>query len=177
VILAFLCKYADLDNNLLDNTKSSLQVKGTPMASMNPEDIKLNTKLPFTSFLSTAKINAIVSNKNFECGDWNDLCEIQQRFEGVYKRALPIDFRDFCMLVLSKVAPKTHVPKHSHKEGIFRYIIEGSLKLNDEDYRAGDWIVVPQGFPYEIFTVEGYTAIAGYLMACDGDGGDDGDDD
>ena len=141
------------------------------MANINPEDVKLDTKLSFSAFVSPKNTSTIISNKNFPHGDWSECFEISHRFEGVYKRALLIDFRDFCMLVLTKVAPKTNVPQHSHKEGIFRYIIEGSLTINGEHYRAGDWLVVPEGMPYEISTIEGYTAIAGYLMACGDPGG------
>ena len=136
------------------------------MGVVDPKDVKLKTELPFERFLSPTNLTQIVSNQTFEY-DWSKVCELDQEFEGVYKRVLPIDFREFCMLVVTKVAPGTTVPSHGHKEGIFRYILEGSLTLNGVPYRAGDWIVVPTGMPYKITTEEGYKAIAGYLQACD----------
>ncbi|MEJ1409100.1 MAG: cupin domain-containing protein [Candidatus Sedimenticola sp. (ex Thyasira tokunagai)] len=131
--------------------------------------IEMDIDISFDDFVNPKTSNEIVSNKTFDKGDWNEVCMMRKAFSGTKRRVLPIDFRDFCMLVVSEVEPNTTVPKHVHKEGIARYIISGSLVLNGEEYKAGDWILVPEDTPYEIFTEEGYTAIAGYLQACETD--------
>jgi mannose-6-phosphate isomerase-like protein (cupin superfamily) len=137
------------------------------MSNIDANDVRLRAKLPFTDFVSSKTAKDLITNYDFHGGQWSELCRMETKFGGVYKRVLPIDFRDYCMLVVTKVAPGTSVPRHAHKEGIFRYVLEGSFTMNGHDLRAGDWVVVPEGMPYEIQTVEGYTVLAGYLMACE----------
>jgi anti-sigma factor ChrR (cupin superfamily) len=137
------------------------------MAQIDPKTVRLQAAITFEQFLNPKHQKAVVSNKNFALGNWNDLCRLQGSPKGVRKRVLPVDFRDFCMVVVTDVEPGTDVASHGHDEGIVRYIIEGSLRLNGVTYDAGDWILVPPGMKYEIHTDTGYKAVAGYLAACD----------
>ena len=74
------------------------------------------------------------------------------------------------MYYLIKVEADTRVEKHSHNEDIFRLVTNGSLILRtnpeEMEFHAGQWFVVRQGTAYEIETRTGYTALAGYRMAC-----------
>jgi hypothetical protein len=136
------------------------------MAELSPEKIVLECQLTFPEFQHPGRATGIVSSRSFRDGRWSELCQLKTEFEEVSKRVIPIDFRDFCMIVLTEVAPCTSVTEHGHKEGIARYITEGSLILNGQTYEAGDWILVPEGMTYEIYTETGYRAVEGYLQAC-----------
>ena len=135
-------------------------------STVNAEDVKLSCDLPFTKFATHKGHTEIISNMNFKEGDWNEVCRLKKSSPGVHKRVIPVDFRDFCMLVVTEVAPNTAVKKHSHDEGIVRYVIKGSFLLNGTRYKKGDWVLVPEGVPYEITTKSGYVVIAGYRTWC-----------
>ena len=71
------------------------------------------------------------------------------------------------MFYLVTVPPNKHIPRHKHDEDIFRLVVKGSLRLNDQyDLKPGMWFVVRANTPYEIHTTEGYTTIAGYIHNC-----------
>jgi len=139
------------------------------MGRIKAKDVKLKSEIQFTQFVNPAKPNDVVSNKNFVLGDWNEIAKLETTFPGVTKKVIPIDFRDFPMLVYTTVEPGIEVPRHTHAEGIARFIISGSLKLNGVSYAAGDWILVPEGKSYEIQTEDGYSALVAYLQACETD--------
>ena len=50
----------------------------------------------------------------------------------------------------SKMAPGAKVPQHSHKTGLFRIVIEGTLKVGEVELKPGDWMFVPAGKPYSL---------------------------
>lgn len=137
------------------------------MSQVESKDVKLSCDLKFDKFATHKGHEEIISNKNFKEGDWSEVCKLRSSSDSVYKRVIPVDFRDFCMLVVTEVAPNTTVKKHSHKEGIVRYVIKGSFILNGVRYKAGEWVLVPEGIPYEITTKSGYTVIAGYRTWCE----------
>ena len=60
--------------------------------------------------------------------------------------------------------------KTCHNEDIFRLVTRGSLILrtnpDEMEFHEGEWFVVREGTAYEIETRTGYTALAGYKMAC-----------
>lgn len=129
-------------------------------------ETKLSTDLPFESFIDPLTCEQIVDNKSFKFGDWNQICRFKESPPGVEKRVIPVDLRPFCMMVITTVQPGTHVFKHTHDEGIIRYVLRGSFTLNGREYRTGDWVFVPYCMTYEIITSEGYTVIAGYYTSC-----------
>ena len=62
-----------------------------------------------------------------------------------------------------RVPPQTHVPPHSHKEDIFRYIIRGSLTINDSiEVEEGMWVLIRANTSYKIDTKGGYQSMLGY---------------
>lgn len=129
-------------------------------------EIKLDMELSFEKFTNPKVDKEIISSRTFREGNWKKVCVLRNSFKGVTKHVIPVDFREFCMLVVTEVEPGAKIPNHTHKEGIVRYITKGSLKLNGTAYKAGDWIMVPEGMSYEIETEEGYASVAGYLAAC-----------
>jgi hypothetical protein len=71
------------------------------------------------------------------------------------------------MFYIIKVPANTHVARHSHDEDVFRFIIKGSLVLNDSiSINEGMWFVIRANTPYEIDTKTGYTAFGGYREHC-----------
>jgi len=137
------------------------------MGSVKAKDVKLSCDLSFTKFATHKGHQEIISNHNFKEGDWSVICKLKKSPPNVHKRVIPVDFREFCMLVVTEVAPHSSVNKHSHAEGIVRYVIKGSFILNGVEYREGDWVLVPEGVPYSITTESGYIVIAGYRTWCE----------
>jgi hypothetical protein len=70
------------------------------------------------------------------------------------------------MFYIVNVAPKTHISRHSHAEDIFRFVVSGSLVVNEIPIDEGMWFVVKANTPYEITTEHGYKTFAGYRNAC-----------
>ena len=137
------------------------------MKRVEAKDVKLSCDLSFEKFATHKGHTDVISNQNFKEGDWNTLCHLKKSPPNVHKRVIPVDFRDFCMLVVTEVDPNSVVKKHSHAEGIVRYVIKGSFVLNGVTYSEGDWVLVPEGVPYEITTESGYIVIAGYRTWCE----------
>jgi hypothetical protein len=71
------------------------------------------------------------------------------------------------MFYIVTVPAEKHVPRHSHEEDIFRYIVKGSLVLNGSiQIKEGMWFVVKANTPYRIDTESGYTSFVGYQKVC-----------
>ncbi len=71
------------------------------------------------------------------------------------------------MLYIVTVPPNTHVRSHSHEEDIFRYVVKGSLVVNNSIHiDEGIWFVIRANTPYEIDTVSGYKTIMRYTHLC-----------
>ncbi|MNP46422.1 hypothetical protein D3C76_1404190 [compost metagenome] len=101
-------------------------------------------------------------------GQWRSKTQLQDFKNGINKVVFPVDISKFKILVLSQVIPQRLIKTHQHDdEPMFRYLISGSFKLNGETYMAGDWVVVPIGYPYEIYTETGYVTMAPYCMSCE----------
>jgi hypothetical protein len=49
-----------------------------------------------------------------------------------------------------RLKPGAKVPKHAHKQSVFRVVISGSLKSGGKTLKAGDWMFVPAGQSYEL---------------------------
>lgn len=54
------------------------------------------------------------------------------------------------VVMIGRMKPNARVERHSHKVWVFRYIIQGSLKIDGKTLRAGDWMLIPPGVPYEL---------------------------
>lgn len=67
------------------------------------------------------------------------------------------------MVYSVKVPPETHVRQHSHDDDIFRYVVRGSLTINDSiQVNEGMWFVIRANTPYKIDTNSGYHCISWY---------------
>ncbi len=87
---------------------------------------------------------------------------------GFKKFQLPLYLDKASQLFVSVGAPDTKVPIHSHDEGDgFRYISSGSIIYNGEELKAGDWMFIPAGEPYEFVVGElGATMMYCYSCCC-----------
>ena len=130
--------------------------------------VKIKSELAFESFIDPYKLTEIASSKTFKNGQWRSLTALEDFRNGIHKSVLPIDISKYKILVISQVVPGRLIKTHKHDdEPQFRYILSGSFKLNGETYFTGDWVVVPKGYAYEIYTETGYTTMAGYGMSCE----------
>ncbi len=130
-------------------------------------DVEMQNDLPFAEFIDPYAISEIVSSRTYRSGDWQSAAQLRDFNNGIRKIALPIDISQYRILVVSEVSANRHIKPHKHDdEPQFRYITSGSLTLNGETYRAGEWVIVPAGVEYEIHTEEGYTTLAAYGMSC-----------
>jgi len=85
--------------------------------------------------------------------------------EGFKKWQLPFIFEKG-QFFISVAQPDIYVPKHSHDSGDgIRFIVSGSVYYEDKELRAGDWMYIPQGAPYEM-KVGNYGATMAYCYAC-----------
>src|SRR3954462_658355 len=71
---------------------------------------------------------------------------------------VPIAWPFYGNMVYSvKVPPETQVRQHSHDHDIFRYVIRGSLTINDSiQVNEGMWFVIRANTSYKIDTQSGY---------------------
>ena len=72
-------------------------------------------------------------------------------------------FTGITMFYTVTVPPTTHVATHSHDEDIFRYVVRGSLIINDSiQVNEGMWFLIRANTSYKIDTENGYTSMMGY---------------
>lgn len=128
---------------------------------------RFNAEIQVHEFLNPNEVNEIVSSHDYRNGDWRSLGALRGLPSGVHKNVIPVDLIDTRFLVLTAVDPGSTVDAHSHDEAVVRYIVNGSLTLNGQQYGAGDWVIVPRGAEYRIVTTTGYTAVVGYGVPCD----------
>lgn len=130
------------------------------------ESVSLDSNIPFAKFLRSDEPREVQDSKTAFGGNWLTDSRLKNFSEEIKKYVIPVDITDANFLVLTEVSAGTTVKPHSHDEAQLRYIIKGSLTLNDKKYAAGDWVFVPTDVTYSIQTDEGYTALMGYGMAC-----------
>jgi redox-sensitive bicupin YhaK (pirin superfamily) len=81
----------------------------------------------------------------------------------IEKVPIPWRFDGVSMVYTVTVPPETHVRQHSHKEDIFRYVVRGSLTINDSiQVNEGMWFVTKANTSYKIDTKTGYQSILMY---------------
>lgn len=133
--------------------------------------VSMQCDLQFSDFVDPYAIKDVVSSKTFAKGQWRSLTALKNFGDGVQKSVIPVDISQFKILVHSQVVAGNLIKIHKHDdEPQIRYVVSGSLKLNGETYFAGDWIIVPRGYEYEIYTDTGYITLAGYGQQCQGGG-------
>lgn len=132
------------------------------------ETVKMHCELQFSSFIDPYKISQITTSRSFMNGEWRAKTTLQDFKNGIDKFVLPVDVTQFRICVVTTVASGRLIKRHRHvDEPMFRYLISGSFVLNGESYQSGEWVIVPQGMEYEIYSYEGYTTLAGYGMSCE----------
>ncbi len=81
--------------------------------------------------------------------------------------AWPLYENSESMSYVVTVPPNTHVASHSQDEDIFRFVVKGSLVVNDTiKIDEGMWFVVRANIPYKIDTGSGYKTVATYSKVC-----------
>jgi hypothetical protein len=128
--------------------------------------VDLKCDLPFEEFIDPLSITEIVDSRTFRNGDWKPLTNLKNALRGSSKNVIPVDLSYSQILVVTTGKPGSVTPTHSHDEPVLRYIVEGSLYLNENHYSKGEWVLVPANFPYTIRTDEGYVVVNPYDGSC-----------
>jgi quercetin dioxygenase-like cupin family protein len=136
------------------------------MEAFDKTKVQLQTAVRFEQFVEPSSDKEVVDAHNFSIGPWREIGKFTGTKPGIEKFVIPVNIKEYCMMVVAEVAPGTKVPKHAHDEGIVRYIMQGSLTQNGVKYGVGDWVFVPEGVPYEIDTPTGYIAMCLYRTWC-----------
>lgn len=69
--------------------------------------------------------------------------------EGFNKWMLPFNTDGPATFYMSFAAPNSYVPEHTHDEGDgIRFMLNGSIQLEDLELSAGDWMYIPKGAEY-----------------------------
>ena len=113
-------------------------------------------------------IDHIVSSKDYSGEEWLEKTKHKLFKEPQLKKYfIPVDFSYWNLELVTIVDPGTGIPKHTHTEPVYRYIMDGSFELNGEEFQAGEWIIVPANFAYNIKTKTGYKIISRYHEKCE----------
>ncbi len=124
--------------------------------------------IPPAEIIDPLKIDNIVSSKNYRSGEWWSEAKHKLFNEPEVKKFfVPIDCSYWNLHLITVVEAGTVIPEHSHTEPVLRYILDGSLELNGIEYKAGDWIIVPANFAYQIQTIDGYKILSQYFDKCE----------
>ncbi|QEN87714.1 cupin domain-containing protein [Labrys sp. KNU-23] len=129
-------------------------------------DVTLHSVLKFSDFLSEERAKEVTDSTQFMGGKWKELCRQTNFSPNIAKYIIPVDIGYANFLVLTEVPAGAVTKAHAHDEPMFRYVLSGSLELNNRSYEAGDWVYVPKNVPYEITTKTGYSTLSGYGQAC-----------
>lgn len=130
--------------------------------------VKMHSDMPYDDFVDPYKITEIVDSRTFMGGAWRSLTTLQDFTNGIDKFVLPIKLEQYRIFVVTRVVAGRIIKSHSHDdEPMFRYLVAGSFDLNGIKYNTGEWVIVPIGLNYEIYTEDGYTSIAPYGMSCE----------
>ena len=134
---------------------------------MSDVDVKMHSEMPFSQFIDPYSIKEIVSSRTAFDFDWKEKTRLQDFTNGIDKIVIPVDITKAKIWVLTQVSAGRLIKRHKHEdEPMLRYITRGSFLLNDEKYIEGEWVIVPTGHEYEIYTYTGYTAMMPYGMSC-----------
>lgn len=121
-------------------------------------------KITWSRMYDPTKVTEIISSKSIT--NWGKIQPLTVIPNRIDKSLIPIDFKMFRLMSVTTVSPGVRVVPHSHNEPVFRFFISGSVLLNGIRYEAGDWMLIPKDFEYELYTEEGYTALVDYGVKC-----------
>ncbi|KZN12509.1 hypothetical protein [Marinomonas sp. TW1] len=109
----------------------------------------------FSTFINPESITYIVSSLDWggEAFRSHDVDELLVRTD------VPVDKSCFKHSMLVSVLAETQALKHSHNEPTFRLLIDGKATFNGVEYQAGDWLLVPRDYPYDMVTHVGFKAL------------------
>lgn len=85
---------------------------------------------------------------------------------GFKKWQLPVHLEKPSQMFITVAPPNAKVPVHSHDEGDgIRFIMNGSIKYQDQELTGGDWMFIPAGKKYEI-EIGSFGALMCYCYCC-----------
>ena len=128
-----------------------------------PIDVHFDA-LNVDEIIDPARESGIVSSKSIS--GWESLSPVKQFPGKISKSVIPIDFRDYRMMVVTNVSAGQIVDTHRHEESVFRYVVSGEMILNGTSYSSSDWVLVPANTPYRIESPLGYVVVASYGVKC-----------
>ncbi|RZJ23724.1 MAG: hypothetical protein EON51_02270 [Acinetobacter sp.] len=129
--------------------------------------IRFDFLMDSTKVIDPLTIEDIVSSKSFLDGNWMEQTKhLLFKEKEVQKFFIPIDNTYWNIDIITFVEKGTVIPEHSHDEPVLRYVLQGSLELNGEIYKEGDWVLVPANKQYQILTREGYKILSKYHAQC-----------
>lgn len=121
-------------------------------------------KINWARMYNPTKVTEIISSKSVS--NWAKIHPLTVTANRIDKSLIPIDFKYFRLVSITTVAPGVKIVPHSHNEPVYRFFLSGSVEMNGVRYEAGDWMLVPEGIEYELYTEHGYTALVNYGAAC-----------
>lgn len=110
----------------------------------------------FSTFINPESITEIISNIDLQ---WGDFFQPHNEDELLIRKDIPVDKSCFKHSMLVSVAAETQALKHTHDEPTFRLLIDGKATFNGVEYQAGDWLLVPRNYPYDMVTHVGFKAL------------------
>lgn len=112
-------------------------------------------------FVNPDAIKTIVNKENYQAqlSLIRDVCDPKKSYKGVTEELIPVDLSKLPNARIMRVEAGTYVPKHAHEGPVFRVITAGEAIVNGTIYKEGDWMIIPDGYAYEIETPTGYTAL------------------
>jgi hypothetical protein len=122
------------------------------MASFNPNALSFDQGVERIKKAATAaglRADAIVTSRDDAARKAVRALAVDNVPNGFTKWQLPVYLDCASQLFMSFAAPNTKVPEHSHDEGDgIRFILSGSIRYQDQELVAGDWMFIPKGKPY-----------------------------
>ncbi|WP_394183122.1 hypothetical protein [Marinomonas posidonica] len=110
----------------------------------------------FSTFINPESITGIISNIDLQ---WGDFLQPHNEDELLIRKDIPVDKSCFKHSMLVSVAAETQALKHTHDEPTFRLLIDGKATFNGVEYQAGDWLLVPRNYSYNMVTHVGFKAL------------------
>ncbi|TLX12263.1 cupin domain-containing protein [Rhizobium sp. MHM7A] len=131
-------------------------------------DLEFAFEMDRSLVIDPTKITEIVSSQDFLGGDWLKKTKHKLFNEPQLKKYfIPVDFRYYGLELISIIDPGTIIPRHAHTEPVYRYVLDGSFKLNGREFERDDWLIVPANYEYEIETRSGYRVLSKYHEQCE----------
>lgn len=141
------------------------------MNSFNPNATTFEEGIEYLKTVSEESgfaVNGIVTSRDEGVMRLADKLAIDNIPSGFQKTQLPVFFDGPSQFYLSRGAPNSKVPSHSHDEGDgLRVILDGSIHYKDRQLGAGDWMFIPKGQKYEFEVgADGVSMFYCYQCSC-----------